>query len=491
MTHPPSILTRLVVLGIVLAPPSPLRGDLLYFKGGGRAQVAARVEGDSVIVDAPMGKLAFLRSDFLKLVPGFDPRGAWPARREAVRDAPAEAQFREAWWALENGLPREAVALLRDLHVGHPDHQPTARMIAAYDRLCVPIEDPDLSSLTPALAQVGRPHRTAHLLLYHEGPPEEVAERAEMLEDVVSAYQLILTGWGLDLKPPAHRLPSIYLKSRANYLELLGQQGSAAFATTRGYYHPTLRVVFAYDTRGDEAQARSRSRIAAVQRQVDGFETMLSRVPESGRVLIEATGADGSRRVTKAEAGRVLDDKVRDLRRLRMLADLDWRAIDLGIAAHETIHQLAVETGLVRRFDDLPTWLHEGLAAQFEVVRGGRWAGFRRAHDLRLPDARKLSPPPPLEPLVRGRGFGPGYDRDRYAAAWSLVDFLANEAPVGFVSFLEILRTSPPKLADDRGDRAWNAFKLSLTAPTSDLQRDWHRHLNDRRTPLEEEAPPP
>jgi hypothetical protein len=491
MTCLPSRPALLVALVAAFAAQAPLRGDLVYFKGGGRAQIAATVDGESVEIDAPMGKLAFKRSDFSAIVGGFNPRGEWAARREAVGDSSAEAQFREAWWALENGLPREAVALLRDLSAKHPDHRPTARMLGAYDRLSVPVGDPSLPDLAPELARLGNPQRTAHILLYHDGPAAEAIERAEMLEDVVAAYQLILTGWGLDLTPPAHRLPSLYVSSRAGYLELLGQHGSAVFATTRGYYHPTLKVVFAYDTRGDEAQARSRARISALRRQVDGFEKVLSTLPESGRVLIEATGADGPRRVSRQDALSLLDDKVRDIRRLQMLADLDWRATDLGVAAHETIHQLAVETHLVRRFDDLPTWLHEGLAAQFEVVRGGRWSGFRRAHDLRLPDARKLVPPPPLEPLVRGRGFGPGYDRKRYAAAWSLVDFLATEAPDGLVSFLEILRTSPPKSSDARGDRTWDAFRLSFPASTENLQRDWHRSLLSRRTPLEDHAPPP
>ena len=57
------------------------------------------------------------------------------------------------------------------------------------------------------------------------------------------------------------------------------------------------------------------------------------------------------------------------------------------------IHQLASDSGLVPRHDAFPVWLHEGLAAQFEVIRGGRWAGISRAHDLRLPDWRRLQSP--------------------------------------------------------------------------------------------------
>ena len=52
----------------------------------------------------------------------------------------------------------------------------------------------------------------------------------------------------------------------------------------------------------------------------------------------------------------------------------------------ETIRRMVRETRLAPEHGDFPHWLHEGFAAQFEVVRGGRWAGFSRAHDARLPD---------------------------------------------------------------------------------------------------------
>src|SRR5262249_36185174 len=82
---------------------------------------------------------------------------------------------------------------------------------------------------------------------------------------------------------------------------------------------------------------------------------------------------------------------------------------------------------LAPQHDDLPLWLHEGLATQFEVIRGGRWAGFGRAHDLRLPDWRRIDPRPRLVPLLRDAGFGHGYQRDAYAAAWALVYYLRKE----------------------------------------------------------------
>ena len=87
-----------------------------------------------------------------------------------------------------------------------------------------------------------------------------------------------------------------------------------------------------------------------------------------------------------------------------------------------------------------PYWLHEGFAAQFELIRGGRWAGISRANDLRLPDWRGLQPAARLERLVRDADFGRGYQRDLYAQAWALVYYLRTRHPDEFLTFLDLLR---------------------------------------------------
>ena len=100
-----------------------------------------------------------------------------------------------------------------------------------------------------------------------------------------------------------------------------------------------------------------------------------------------------ARSVARAEGRAILDRLEREAAYRTAILDLDWRAIDLGTAAHEMIHQLAADSGLLPRHDAFPYWLHEGFAAQFEVIRGGRWAGIGRAHDLRLIDWRNIQLP--------------------------------------------------------------------------------------------------
>jgi hypothetical protein len=129
---------------------------------------------------------------------------------------------------------------------------------------------------------------------------------------------------------------------------------------------------------------------------------------------------------------------------------------------------------------------------QFELIRGGRWAGIGRAHDLRLPDWKKLQPPPPMEPLVRDAGLNRGYQRDAYAAAWSLVYFLRARRPAEFLRFLDLLRSPDADLADRAvPERFLTAFQRSFGDDLARLERDWHVFMASVQTPLEANAPIP
>ncbi len=103
-------------------------------------------------------------------------------------------------------------------------------------------------------------------------------------------------------------------------------------------------------------------------------------------------GDEPARSVGRADGRALIERLEREVSYRTALLDLDWRASDLGLAAHEMVHQLMADSGLVPRHDAFPNWLHEGFAAQFELIRGGRWAGISRANDLRLPDWRGCNP---------------------------------------------------------------------------------------------------
>jgi Protein of unknown function (DUF1570) len=444
-----------VVLLVLL--PAVLRAELVYFGQGGRVQLPATIEPDGTVrLESPDGPVGFVASDLRKLVPGHWPERDWPGRCEAARVGGARAQFAAAWWALENGLTPQAEAMLREASRAEPDDPTTRRMTAALDRLNGEGADPDLGPITRALGPSFEVARGPHVLLLHQHAAAEATERLDLLERVVRTYYLLFAAHGLELPVTGRRLVLAWFADREDYLAFLHAEGADAFRTTLGYYHPTLDAVLTYDARSSPAQRLARDAIAAR--------------------LVE---------IERLPAGDRRDRVRRESARRQLLLDLDRRSIELGTAAHELVHLLVAQSGLAPRHDAFPLWLHEGLAAQFEVVRGGRWAGVGRAHDLRLPDWRGLDPRPRLVPLLRDTGLGHGYQRDAYAAAWALVYFLRQKHPVEFVTFLDLLRAPDPE-ARSREDRTVALFRSAFGDDLTALESDWHRTIVALRTPLEE-----
>ncbi len=430
------------------------RADLVYFAGGGQAQLPATIEGNRVRLETPDGPRRFDRRDFLAVEPGDDPARDWPARRDsATRDGRIEALFAASWWAMENGLTDEAVALLRSSRplAASSGHAPSLRALAMLDELEAPCPDrPDLASIVARLRPARFAEaRGAHVVLLYQGDEAEARRRLDVLERVVATFALGFSAQGVQVSAPRQKLVSVWFADRVDYASFLRRSDAAPFADTQGFYHPTSRVVFAHDTRSSEGH---RGRLRAI----------------------------ANRRKDGAPAAEV--------DRLALLLDLDWRGTDLGIAAHETVHQLTVASGLARRPEEFPSWLHEGLAAQFEVVRGGRWAGVGRVNDLRMPDWRGIHPAPRLAPLLSDEGFARGYRRDSYAEAWALVFFLRKARPVEFLGYLDRLR-NPGLEAVPAHDRALLAFRAAFGDDLPGLERDWRRFLADLRTPLESGRP--
>lgn len=426
-----------------VATSRPSIGDFLYPNGGGGFEARATVEGDRVHVRTPAGEATYRVADFRKIVPDSGPEGEWPARKKVADAGVPEVRLAAAWWALENGLTGEAVAEIRSAHKRSPEHAPTARLAEALDRLDRPCSDPDVSRLERALAVPCETATSPHILLLHQHSEADAHARLDLLERVYISFILWATGIGIDLEPPRQRLVCVYLKERGDYQAFLRGQNAGAFQSTLGYYHPTLRAVISYDAR--KAQY-------AGQRQ-----------------------------------------SPRESNPRRLLADLEALARDHGTAAHELIHLLVTEARFEPEPNAFPHWLHEGLAAQFEVIRGGRWAGIARAHDIRLPDFRAAAAGSPLDlaGLIADGGFGHGYRRDLYARSWALVYFLRKAHPTEFVTFLDHLRVPGSDGSDVPLDHHTAVFKHAFGPDLIRIEAEWRQFLAPIHTPLEGHTPPP
>ncbi|MEO6808509.1 MAG: DUF1570 domain-containing protein [Isosphaeraceae bacterium] len=422
-------MTWLVVgLGLVLVGQT--RADVVEFTEGGRVELPAVDMGAAVRLDGPTGPVVFRKAEIRSILPRPLPAREWPAQRASALVSGADARFQTAWWALMNGLTSEAVAMLREAHQADPQHQPTTRMVAMLDRLDRPGLDPDLNTFRARLPGDWRLAKGSHVVLAHQHNSAEATERVELLEQVFTSYYLFVTALGFDLTTPSERLVSVWFAKRDDYLAYLRNEEADAFLTTRGFYHPTKDLVLTYDSRTDLSRARVRDRL-------------------------ERPGGT-------------------DLRR-KILFELEWRALDWGTASHEMVHQLVAHSGFAPRADAFPLWFHEGFAAQFEVIVGGRWAGIGQPHPLRMADWPK-GEPPALASLIRDQGFGQGYRAGSYVQAWALVDYLRREHPGQFVTFLDLLRGPGSGL-----DRTFAAFRTSFGDDLIPIEQGWLKHAASLR----------
>jgi hypothetical protein len=441
-----------------------------------------------VRIDTPSGSFTFLEEDFTRIVPGQCPEREWCDRRDAALKSGAGDRFAAAWWALENGLTPESVAMLRSAHDADPNHQPTARLMSVLAKLDRPCTDPELDTLRGALGTPCEVARGAHILLLHQHSSAEASARIELLERVVTTYYLMLAAEGLDLLIPAERLTTVYLRDHNDYLTFLRSQHAGAFQTTLGYYHPTFRAMIAYDPRSSPAIRAGQGRLARLLRERPGESAEVTtpsselRRPEAD-MPPETTRAEGSSDESPLSLTR------RDAERRRFLLAMENCSIDRGTAAHEMIHLLVHASGLASDPGRFPLWLHEGFAAQFEVVRGGRWAGFGRTHDRRLPDWRAISSRPDLGSLIGDAGFGRGYRHDLYANAWALVFFLRKTRPERFQTFLDLLRLPDPASSPSDHDRVASHFRAAFGHDLAALEAEWRVFIDGIHTPLEKNAP--
>jgi len=474
------------ILGIVWlsAWVTPVEAELVYFAKGTEAQVPITSDGPKIRIELPGASFDFAREDIRKIVPGFWPEREWPARESKARAGGVEERAAAAWWALENGLTPEAASMLKSAHQLDPSHQPTARMVAILERLSRPGDDPDLEPLFRILGGSAEVSRGPHVVLLHQQTADEALERVDLLERVITTYYLMFAAQGIELPIPRSRFASVFFAEHKDYLEYLRGANLEVFRSTRGYFHPTLNAVLAYDSRSAGALKALSETLAARRSELAALRQTLDRLPPQGRLLVELRG-ESPRAMSRSQARKALDSWQGDVNRRALVLELDRRSVDLGTAAHEMVHQLVAASRLAPHHDDFPIWLHEGLAAQFEVIRGGRWAGVGRAHELRLPDWRSRTRRTPLPLLIEDQGFGRGYQKDAYAQAWALVYFLRKEHPREFLTFLDLLRTPGGALPRSK-DRASTAFQRAFGENLDGLEQDWHRYLDRVQTPLEE-----
>ncbi len=466
----PSKITSKVLLAALFAMALPLRADILRPLEGGEIVAATSTEGTELLLDMPMGRFRFPRSDFREVVALLDPAKEWPTRRAKALAGGAPERTAAAMWALDYGLIAECEAMLNEARASDAKHQPAARMRDALDRLRSSVDDPELPPLLRGLPAEHRVRRGPHVLLIHQHSDEDAAERVAVLENVITAYYLHFAAIGLELPAPTRRIPSMWFARKDEYVAYLRSEEATAFLNTRGYHHQTRGLVVAFDCRDEPARIRSREAIRSGRQELDKFAIQIEKIPVKGRATVRLR--DEPRTLDRAGAKSLAARLRRQLDLQEIGLELSRRDLDWAIAAHETVHQLVALSKLAPRHDSFPNALHEGLAMQFETIVGGRWGGLARPSALRVRDFRTLAVPPRLEPTLRDAGFGPGYKAEAYARAWATVYYLRIERPAVYLALLDGLR-APADLPRPPGERAGEILRSLIEPREDDLWRRW------------------
>src|SRR5262249_26264454 len=132
-----------------------------------------------------------------------------------------------------------------------------------------------------------------------------------------------------------------------------------------------------------------------------------------------------------------------------------------------------------------PHWLHEGLASQFEVVQGGRWAGISRANDLRLCHWSTLSIAPRIILLIKDHKFRSGYNAKKYSESWAFVYFLLKTRPGKFFAWIDLL-TGPGSTKDGlTPDQKLELFQSTFGEDLSSMEEQWVRVMRTVKTEVD------
>jgi hypothetical protein len=315
-------------------------------------------------------------------------------------------------------------------------------------------------------------------LLLHQHTAEEASARLELLESVLTAYWLEFSRIGVHLELSRNKLIVFWFATKEGYQERMRANRSQPFLNTRGYFDPVSRVLLLSDARDDPDRRRALAQIETNATRLEAFAQSLESLPRGARIRIDRPG-QAPLELDRSEAQAHQEMLTRELKRDRLLWELDWQSLDLAVSAHELVHALVVATGLAPRFESFPTWMHEGLAMQFESVRGGRWGGLAGANLLRRQDwhATNAEADPALANLLLDRGFERGYNQSAYARAWSFVAYLRRDREGSWLGVLDRLRQPIPTQSRSK---TWvrDAVLDAANLPLAELERDWLRFMS-------------
>ncbi|MFN3153422.1 DUF1570 domain-containing protein [Bremerella sp.] len=264
----------------------------------------------------------------------------------------------------------------------------------------------------------------------------------------------------------AYNTSRAYAQWVASMLERL-HRGFTSYWTQRGMKleeSPQPLVALVFDNQDSFAQY-GQAELGDAAKSVIGFYSMHTNYV----VMFDLTGGgagDSSRRTIGT----------RDIQRLMSRPDFQW---SLATIVHEATHQLAFNSGLQKRYADVPLWFSEGLAIYFETpdVSSSRgWRGIGQVSVPRLKQfqqaARESSQPFLPDMLTNDDSLRKAATAmDRYSQAWAVTYFLQKRKPEQYDAYLKELSEIQP-LHDPSQTERVRLFQKHFGADVMELENE-------------------
>ncbi len=174
-------------------------------------------------------------------------------------------------------------------------------------------------------------------------------------------------------------------------------------------------------------------------------------------------------------------------RQIRVLLSRPGAERTVATVIHEATHQIAYNTGLQRRFSDVPVWVSEGLAMYFEVpdLKSNRgWRGLGKVNPVRARGFLQYLPKRPRDSLVQllkddKRFRDPKQMHHAYDEAWAWYYFLMKTRPRQMTQYHKLL-AEKPVLRWDTPEKRLEEF-TSIFGPLPPLEKEFFRFLKSLR----------
>lgn len=272
-------------------------------------------------------------------------------------------------------------------------------------------------------------HRTSHYVILHNASREYVRWCGGVLERLYVSFNNYFTRRGFQVSEPQFPLIVIVFATQGQYVEHCREEVGPAISQIKGHFNLQTNLVTTYDL----------------------------------------TGSGGT---------------VSALELARSLARPEVQQ-NIATVVHEAAHQLANNCGLLRRWNDTPQWLNEGLAMFFETpdVRGSRAVtSVGLVNTARLAQFRSYlsrRPADSLRTLLQDDRRLQNTDTatDAYAESWALVYYLLLQRPREFIAYMERIASKPPLAYADAEERIRD-FRDTVHDDLEKLDADFVRFIS-------------